>query len=388
MPAFLLFFGFAFPGGPFSAAAQECFSLVHKLDAPRFKDRSKAQRELQQRPSAIWAVHWGSRHSTGLEISRRCTAILAEWRLRSEDGGLGDLVSKTDGSFDRFLNSFLISQEDDFELFKRFSAVVRTFDKFLVRNSYSSLTRNNDRPITPFHPYERYIKQYDPGLVERRFAADLRWPTPGLRRVERLEREVVINSMVLCQGSAHIQRCLRSAVIAGGDFRCDEVASLSMVFAAGDVWIGGPRESSTLVLVVAGGDVHVAGKSSSSLLIVTCGEATVESQRTSKLPSSLRLLTFHGKPKPAGDLFTFSSLTDWGLEATAEGQQVRIGKMSAESPLKRTLRENDVVVSCQGKKINSIGQFRRLLSLAAETDELICVVERFGKSLVVRQKIK
>jgi hypothetical protein len=61
--------------------------------------------------------------------------------------------------------------------------------------------------------------------------------------------------------------------------------------------------------------------------------------------------------------------------------------MKKDCPFKSLLKEQDIVVKAGGKQVESVGQFRRLLSYAIQTGQLDIEVERAEKNLHLQSKL-
>ena len=73
-----LFFGQVLcPGSPFGRDSWDCLNIVRKLESGSYKERDVLVLQLRTRPDALWAIFWGSHHSSP-EISRRCKAIMRQ----------------------------------------------------------------------------------------------------------------------------------------------------------------------------------------------------------------------------------------------------------------------------------------------------------------------
>jgi len=384
----VLCLGLVAPPSPFSAKASQCFELVKRFDpkmyAGKTTDREHIEKELTHRPEALWAVFWGSRHSNA-DINARCTWILHVWKMRREENLYRELVRAADGDFDRFVTTLLYSS-DGLEPFAQAAGAGRTFNKYFINKAFKSMTLVNTKMVvrTPFHDFAEYLEIAKPTVADALSQTlEVGKGRPHLARCGKIQGERLAHSIVLSERNLNLRFGSFSICVCGGDATIDRLIS-SIVFAAGDVNLGtGDR-----VLIVAGGKVTV-GDSTSNALIITPRKVELGKFARQTNPLGSTSVILDGKPKPAPDLFTFRDLwADYGLEATLTGTQPQISKVSPQSEFSMLFKEGDMVAAAGKKKIESVGQFRRLLRLALDTGEFDFEVERGGKKMNLRADLK
>lgn len=134
------------------------------------------------------------------------------------------------------------------------------------------------------------------------------------------------------------------------------------------------------VFVIAGGKVTM-GSDAVGALFISPKKLAVKGG--GKLTHPVVILD--GKRKPAPAFFAFRDLwTDDGLEANLDQDgRLRITKVRPGSTLAKYFKMDDVVLSLAKKKIESVGQFRRLLRYGYDISRLDFQIERGGKPLNV-----
>jgi hypothetical protein len=379
----MLLIGIPVPGSVYSADTWTSFDLVRRLGSSNFEERDRIERQLATTPAAMLAVVSGT-SSPDAEIQRRCRAILSGWAARQADRGLKNLVREAGGDFDRFVNS-LLKSPPELPSFARAAAAARAFDGFIVRNSFPNLTMKKDWPLTPFHEFNAYLKAMKPTLPgEARKGS-----SPFLDRASRADIEKMFYSVLLCSGNVRVGSSTGSLIIAGGDVVCDGHLLSTMVIASGDVTVKSRR---TRGLIIAGGNVTIQSQHASDLVLVTPGKAHIEGRHAIPVPGqrqvSRRLVVFEQGSKPCADLFAFRSLKDYGIDASADGDRIKIKKVETQSPFSGILKQNDSVIRSVGETIESVGNLRRILSSALDTQRIDLQVDRDGQILRVAGAIK
>jgi hypothetical protein len=170
-----------------------------------------------------------------------------------------------------------------------------------------------------------------------------------------------------------------------------------MVFAAGDVTL----DRANRVLIISGGKVRTKGRCTNAFIC-----AANKTEAAIPFPKTARVLD--GKPTPAPDLFTFRDLWgDYGLEAALDQGRVKITKAKADGPFSHLLKQDDIILalvhsvaphpqplSPEGRgekkklKIDSVGQFRRLLGHSLDLGSFDFDIERAGKTIALHEKLK
>ena len=80
-------------------------------------------------------------------------------------------------------------------------------------------------------------------------------------------------------------------------------------------------------------------------------------------------------------MFKFPSFANYGVAARLEKGQILILNTA------KFFRKGDVILKRKDDKIESLGQFRRLLAHSLKTGEIDFEVERAGKTLRITQKL-
>jgi hypothetical protein len=187
--------------------------------------------------------------------------------------------------------------------------------------------------------------------------------------------------MLLSEGDIDVRRCAVCFVVSGGNVKLSQAVG-SVIFAAGDVTL----ESAGRVVIFAGGTVTLSHRAVKAL-VVTPRKLAAAKPFGEVCGASLIL---DGKPTPAPDLFTFRDLwVDYGLEVSlAHGRFVRIARIHENSVFGSVLQVGDLIVSRNEKKIESSGQFRRLLGHSLDIGSFDFEIERAGKTISVRADLK
>jgi hypothetical protein len=289
------------------------------------------------------------------------------------------IVAKNGGNFDRFLNSFLESGAPDLEVFKKVSQVGALFDVVIVERGLKTLTRRREVGRTPFHDFADYFAKVQP-LVHR-----ISWlssidqtPKPCLAKVDRVVTKQLPGSIVLSQSDIDTRATDTSILVGGGDVRV-KVAEGTVILAAGDVTIAG---ESAEVFVIAGGKITVAGPLGDHFLVAG-QKVEIEQPRFIRQAKNKVVSEAQGK----GGAGLFADLADYGLKAVRDGGKVRIQIVKNDSPFRNLLKEQDRILKVAGKDVESVGQFRRLMSHALETHRLDVELERAEKNVRVQSKL-
>ena len=365
------------PLGPFgvdSPASRQSFELVKKLDSTP-SERERVQRELTNRPSAVWAVFWGSQHGN-LEISTRCASILDSWRAQAR---LAAIVRGVDADFDRFINHLLYSPGRDLKAFEPASQAGRALDGYLMKH-LASLTENDIDPRSPFHEFPGYVSRQKPLLFFKDLFELPRREEPKcyLAKCDRVKAFELYRSIVLSEGNVAVDSCSGSLVISGGDVTVGGTVA-SLIIASGNVTFTGGTVGH--VFVIAGGKVTM-GSSAVGALLISPKKLAVAASGNLTRP----IVILDGKRKPAPAFFAFRDLwTDDGLEANVDQVgRLRITKVRSDSTLAKYFKTGDVVLSLAKKKVESVGQFRRLLGYGYDVGRLDFQIERGGKPLNIQ----
>jgi hypothetical protein len=362
--------------GPQTPDARQSFELVKQLDSAKPADRERIRKELTNRPGAVWAVLWGSQRQN-LDIRVPCLDILDDWKWQAR---LVAMVGDARGDFDRFVNSFFDGNRGQADLFARASEEARALDRLFMRKSFlsnpkgfPSLSVTGFGRVTPFHEFSAYIQGHKPSP----FKGFLR--IPGDQSARHLANCTGINtpnlvySMAFSEGNVTVGDTSSSLVVCGGDAIFDQTILSSLIVAAGDVKLKGILVQ---VFVIAGGKITLDRPAMTHNMILVSPMKIDLPVRPKHEP---RPLVFDGKPKPVSELFTFRDLwTDYGLETNLEQGRLRITKRKDNAPLAAFFRENDIVVSHKKTKIESAGQFRRLLAYSLDIGRIEFEIERAG----------
>jgi hypothetical protein len=379
----MLLIGIPVPGSVYSADTWTAFDLVRKLGSSSFDERDRIERQLRATPTAMLAVIGGT-GSADAEIQRRCRAILSKWAAQQADRGLENLVREAGDDFDRFVNSVLNSPPE-LPSFVRAAAAARAFDGFLVRNSFPSLTTEKGRPLTPFHEFNAYLTAMKPTLPgEARKGS-----SPFLNRASKADIEKMYYSVLLCSGNVRVGSSTGSLIIAGGDVVCDGHLLSTMVIASGDVTVKSRR---TRALIIAGGNVTIQSQHASDLVLVTPGKAHIEGRDAISVSGqrqpSRRLVVFEQKSKPCRELFVFRTLKDCGIDASSDGDRIKIVKVRNQSPFAGILKDDDRVIRSGAETIQSVGHLRRILNSGLDAQNVDLQVDRHGQLLRVAGALK
>jgi hypothetical protein len=371
---------------PHAPASQECFRLVARFGSVDRVERERLQKDLVNRPLAVWAVFCGSRRPNP-DIAGPCLEILEEWSWQAR---LSEIVQSVEGDFDRFINSLLYRRGPNVDLFAHASQQGRVFNDFFIRKSlatnpkwFSTLGLATDPRgfATPFHDFSAYQHHMKPVMIEGLLR---RVPGAGPRYLAKCEggkTDYLSHSIVLSEGNLYLAHPTWSIIVAGGDIDISD-PSASLVIAAGDVNLYGHVAGGALIL--AGGKILVDGRTDGVLFV---SPRKVERGRRGKIGSPL--LVFDGKPKPVFELFTFRELADYGLEAALEQGRVKITAIKAAGTFDGLFRPGDLVIARDNnKKIESLPQFRLLLRYALDTGKLQVDIERAGQPVILRADLK
>jgi hypothetical protein len=380
-----------FPGPAFNApAVRQSFELVNQLGSAEPIDRQRIHKQLTERPEAVWAVLWGTRHKSP-SIAIACSEIIQEWAWRTR---LAEMVRSVDGDFDRFLNSLLYSPARDVELFAAASQKGRALDRYYVRKSFltdpkgfPTLAQDWNRwPAwaTPFHDFAAYLRGMQPGIFPNRLLQVPAGQTkPWLAKCDAVDTDSLVCSIVLSEGNVKARGCGNCIVVSGSDVSIDHGGiSSSLIIAAGDVRV---KRSATHSFVIAGGKVTVEPNTDmTKMFLISPGKTMIAGARWYGPQAIL-----DGAPKPAPELFTFAELgREHGLEAALEQGRVRITKVMPAGPMARFFQENDIALARGETKIESPAQFRRLLRHARDTGRLEFRVERGGQERTIKANLK
>jgi hypothetical protein len=323
-------------------------------------------------PDAVLAVVWGTGHPNE-RISKTCQAILDGWELRRRDRHWREFVKCADGDYDRFLSSVLkpSKAKRDWSEFELASEIGRAFARCAAEQNVDF------RPCQDFSTYFRLkqpeINQGLPRFDER---------APVIARVSKWNAKTTVDGIILADGNIDVEECASSIIVAGGNVRLGKVVG-SVILAAGDVTVS-DTNGLEISLVVSGGKVTMLGCRGKSMIV------TPEPMDLAKSPFVREFCAvYDAKRKPAPGFFHFRDLwDDYGLQATLSQDRVKITKVSAESNFKELVRPEDVLLSHAKVKVESVGQFRRLLRLALDTGRIDFEIERAGKTIHVRGDLK
>lgn len=186
--------------GVYTPAAQECFALVKQLDS---NQRHRIQKELARRPSAVWAVVWGSQREN-IDIAAPCLEILDGWTSQAE---LSNMVYRARGDFDRFVNMILHPEPGDRDVFAKASDVARILDRYFVRRSRDVYAKgfdslgSNPRLATPFQDYGMYLQAVRPTVFEGVLHSPQAKTKKYLARCESINTDELNHSIALSQGT-------------------------------------------------------------------------------------------------------------------------------------------------------------------------------------------
>lgn len=363
--------------------AHDCFDLVKKLDSPKAGERERFQKQLRDRSDAIWAVIWGSQRQN-LDIAIPCLEILEEWKWRMQ---LSKIVQESGDDFDRYINLLLNTPFQDLECFAKASAHGRAFDRYFIRKSerdtskysklFAPLSADGRGLATPFHDFSWYVEKIRPTPFKG-FLRDP--PVQGgmyLAKCDGVKKEMLFRSIILSDGNVDLKSASSCIIVSGGDVSIARDVAGSLIVAAGDVQL---KAHADCAVVVAGGTVLVERETTNILFV---SPRQIELAFRGKILSPA--LVFDGKSRPAPELFTFPDLwQDHGLAATLERGHVRITKAKTNAPFSHLIQHDDVILGCEKKKIESVGQFRRLLRHSLDTGQFEFDVERAGKTMTVR----
>jgi hypothetical protein len=314
--------------------------------------------------------------------------ILEEWKWRSR---LSETVQSVDGDFDRFVNSVLCADLRQPRVLAKLSEQGRALDRYFVRksflaqpNGFASLATDPHGLATPFHEITAYLQHQKPVTFDGFLQIPRGDSTRYLARCSAIKADNLSYSVALCEGNVDLADCSSSLIVAGGNLAVRRSADLSLIITAGDVELSGQVNH---VFVIAGGKVILDRRVHTQSVVIV-------SPRKVVLPPPGRftrpLLVLDGKELPAPGLFVFRDCwADFGLDAVLDGGQVRIRKVKSDAAMPRLFDANDMIL-VQGRKnkIQSLGQFRRLLRLALDTGEFDFEIERAGKKMNIRAELK
>lgn len=309
--------------------------------------------------------------------------ILAKWDELAQARDPAAFAKNINGDFDRFVNGFLYSEIPDLQLFELAARAGRLLEEIRTQHKLRPLpAAGKAMPVTALHDFQAYLKKAKPSLVRGSVRSDSRDAKPILGRAENVAISRVFNSVIVAIGNVEINDCDCSVIIAGGDAKISSVHS-SVVLVAGDLTLGLRGAVSGGNYLAAGGTIVIRTFLSTSLVVTP---SKLDLQKGSYLHAST--IVYEGKRKPSPQLFSFADLADYGLEATIEVGNVRVGKVTADSPFQKILKERDIVLAAKKTKVESVAHFRRLVSHAVDTGKLDLEVERDGQEVTIKADLK
>lgn len=377
----------------YSPPTRESVELVMKLGSANEGERERIQKQLMDRPDALFPTLWGTGHKNS-DIATACSQVVEEWSWRSR---LAELVRSVGGDFDRFVNSLLYSPDRGDKLFTAVSQKGRALDRYYVRKSFltdpkgfPSLTRPWEPWLTPFHEFTAYVRGQQPttlaeGFLRGSSAQEKHW----LARCDGVDSDGLGHSIVLTEGNARIARVVSSLVVCGGDLIIERSHS-SLIIASGDVRVkrGDGSHGAAHSFIIAGGRVFLEkGAAMAKAVLIAPSRISIAGAAVEPLVAPVLILD-NGQ-KPAQELFAFCDLwADFGLAAIFEDGRVKISKVNSAGPMTTLFKQNDIVLERGKTRIESIGQFRRVLTNACDTGHLEFQVARGGKQVSVQADLK